>query len=50
MKTCAEQMGCKMNKKQGVTVSYGVNVCKVREEIENDLRPFVPSVTLVSTH
>ena len=32
-----------MNNKQGVTVSYGVNVCKVQEEADNDLGQFVLS-------
>ena len=36
-------MGCKMNNKQGVTVSFWVNVCKVREEVDNDLGQFVLS-------
>ena len=31
-------MGCKMNNKQGVTVS-----CKVRNEVDNDLGQFVLS-------
>ena len=30
-------MGCKMNNKQCVTVSCRVNVCKVGEEVDNDL-------------
>ena len=37
-------MGCKnLNNKQGVTVSYWVNVCKVREEVDTDLGQFVLS-------
>ena len=32
-----------MNNKEGVTVSYLVNVCKVGEEVDNDLGQFVPS-------
>ena len=33
-------MGCKMNNKQRVTVSCWVNVCKVRDEVVNDLGEF----------
>ena len=32
-----------MNNKQFVIVSCGVNVCKVREEVDNDLGQFVLS-------
>ena len=35
--------GCKMNSKQRVTVSCWVDVCKVREEVDNDLGQFVLS-------
>ena len=34
-------MGCKMNNKHGVTVSCWVNVCKVREGVDNDSIQFV---------
>ena len=36
-------VGCEMNNKQGVIVSCWVNVCKVWEEVDNDLGQFVPS-------
>ena len=36
-------IGCKMNNKQGVIVSCWVNVCKVQEEVDNDLGQFVLS-------
>ena len=32
-----------MNNKQGINVSYRVNVCKVREEVDNDLGQFLLS-------
>ena len=36
-------VGCKINNKHRVTVSYRVNVCQVREEVDNDLGQFVLS-------
>ena len=36
-------VGCKMNNKQCVTVSGSVSVCKVWEEVDNDLGQFVLS-------
>ena len=38
-----KQMGCKMNTKQGVTVSCGVHICQVWKEVDNDLGQFVLS-------
>ena len=32
-----------MNNKQGVIVSHWVNICKVREEVDNDLGQFLLS-------
>ena len=40
---CPLWVNCKINNKHRVTVSYRVNVCKVREEVDNDLGQFVLS-------